>query len=176
MAVPLRPTKNPPERVFLCTTKLTESLQLGFLVLQRPCLGIEFLYFDLFRRGALVLGRGVEMTGTGTGFEFDLFHAFSRLLRFYRRGAHFCQHCVNAVLVDGAQRCIGRRCWPAVLAPTQKRRRCRLGKNDAWFCCSHEMLFPPSTFPSLDIHVPWFYSSQYSKERGFYRSKPECST
>jgi len=44
-----------------------ELLQLGFLVHDMlACLGIVFLHFELFRRGALVLGRGVEMTGTGT--------------------------------------------------------------------------------------------------------------
>ena len=31
--------------------------------------GIVLLHFDLARSGALVLGRGVEMTGTGTRFE-----------------------------------------------------------------------------------------------------------
>ena len=65
-----------------CTIKKTRSrgfffvlrsqpglLQLGFLVHDMlACLGIVFLHFDLFRRGLLVLGRGVEMTGTGTGF------------------------------------------------------------------------------------------------------------
>src|SRR5574340_778430 len=54
-----------------------ELLQLGFLV-HDVLAGhrIEFLHFDLFRRGALVLGRRVEMTGTGTRFEFDFFAHF----------------------------------------------------------------------------------------------------
>jgi hypothetical protein len=55
----------------------SELLQLGFLVHHMLAyLGIVFLHFDLFWCGALVLGRGVEMTGTGTGFEFDFFAHF----------------------------------------------------------------------------------------------------
>ena len=62
---------------FFALRSQPELLQLGFLVHDMlACLGIVFLHFDLFRRGALVLGRGVEMTGTGTGFEFDFFAHF----------------------------------------------------------------------------------------------------
>ena len=44
-------------------------LQLGFLVHDvLAYLGIELLHFNLFRHGAFVFRRGVEMTGTGTGF------------------------------------------------------------------------------------------------------------
>jgi hypothetical protein len=53
------------------------SLQLGFLVHHMlASLGIVFLDFDLFRRRLLVLGRGIEMAGTGAGFEFDFFAHF----------------------------------------------------------------------------------------------------
>ena len=35
--------------------------------------GIELLERELFGRRFFVLGRGVEVTGTGGGFEFDFF-------------------------------------------------------------------------------------------------------
>src|SRR5687767_15989641 len=61
-----RQQKSPLARAFL--------FQLGLFVenvLAR--LGIVFLDLELVGRGALVLGRGVEMAGAGRGLELDLF-------------------------------------------------------------------------------------------------------
>ena len=71
------------------------------------CLGIKLLHFDLSRRGALVLRRGVKMPGTGTGFKLDLFAHFPASLNVHATGANLEQHRIDTVLVDGAQRCIG---------------------------------------------------------------------
>jgi hypothetical protein len=52
--------------------RLKALLDLGFLV--HDVLAndrVEFLDFHLFRHVALVLGRGVVMTGAGAGDEFD---------------------------------------------------------------------------------------------------------
>jgi hypothetical protein len=74
----IRANKKPAFAGFLFAQRgQPELLQLGFFVHDvLAYLGIEFFHFDLFRCGALVLGRGVEMTGTGTGFEFDFFAHF----------------------------------------------------------------------------------------------------
>jgi hypothetical protein len=65
--------KTRPSRVSFCPDSRPEALlDLGFLV--RDVFAnnrIKFLYFHLFRHGALVLGRGVVVTGTGAGDEFD---------------------------------------------------------------------------------------------------------
>jgi len=64
----VQPNKKPALAGFLFAQRnRAELLQLGFLVYDMlACLGIVFLHFDLLRCGALVPGRGVEMTGTGT--------------------------------------------------------------------------------------------------------------
>ena len=73
-------------------------LDFGFLVRDMlASLWIELDDFDFFRRGPLVFGRSIEMTGTRGGFQFDFFSAsFShnknlskkrteKRLRFFRR-------------------------------------------------------------------------------------------
>jgi hypothetical protein len=86
-------------------------LQLGFLVvhvLARDRVKLDEL--KLFRRGALVLARGVEVTRTRRGFELDLFAStfghFPGSLQF-ALGLKVGQDGLNAKLVDGAQRGIG---------------------------------------------------------------------
>ena len=53
---------------------LSRLLELGFLIQDMLTYdGIELLDLHFFGHGALVLGRGVEMTGAGAGFQFDFF-------------------------------------------------------------------------------------------------------
>jgi hypothetical protein len=64
--------KNPAVPGFLLIMSAGGLLDLGFLV--HHVLAhhwIEFLDFHLLRHVALVLGRGVVVTGTGAGDEFD---------------------------------------------------------------------------------------------------------
>jgi hypothetical protein len=66
--------KKPGEAGFFCCPDCRPEalLDLGFLV--RDVFAnnrIKFLYFHLFRHSALVLGRGVVVTGTGAGDKFD---------------------------------------------------------------------------------------------------------
>jgi hypothetical protein len=70
--------KNPAQAGFFdCKQIQAGLLKLGFLVHHMLAnLGIVFLDFDLFRHRLLVLGRGIEMAGTGTGLEFDFFAHF----------------------------------------------------------------------------------------------------
>jgi hypothetical protein len=65
--------KNPAMPGFLYLSCHSEALlDLGFLVYDVFANDrVEFPDFHLFRHIALVLGRGVVMTGTGTGDEFD---------------------------------------------------------------------------------------------------------
>src|SRR5690606_14110527 len=88
-------------------------LQLGFLVFDVLARDrIELLDQHLFRRRALVLGRGVEVPGARGGLELDLFtytlgHGvllWTRWLNGFAAGAQVRQHGLDAVLVDGAQR------------------------------------------------------------------------
>jgi hypothetical protein len=59
------------ERGFLSTSVL---LQLGFLVCHMfASLGIVLLDLHFLGHGLLVLGGGIEVTGAGSRFEFDLF-------------------------------------------------------------------------------------------------------
>src|SRR5512139_588840 len=83
-------------------------LQLGFFVgnvLARN--RIKFLDLDFFGSGALVLGGGIEMTCTSTGFQFDFFTHDSYSLDLFAASAHFKQHGIDTILVDRAQTGIG---------------------------------------------------------------------
>ena len=60
---------------------------------------IEFLERQLFGRRLFVLSRGVEMAGTGCGFEFDFF-THDRISLDGASGAKIGEYGVNAVFVD----------------------------------------------------------------------------
>jgi hypothetical protein len=62
---------------------------------------IELLERELFGRRFFVLGRGVEVTGTGSRFEFDFF-THDRISLDGASGAKIGEYSVNAVLVDEA--------------------------------------------------------------------------
>jgi hypothetical protein len=83
-------------------------LQFGFFIKHMlACNRIKFLDLDLLRGGALVLVSGVEMAGTGAGFQFDLFTHIQYPLDICAIRAHFEQYGINAIFIDGAQRGIG---------------------------------------------------------------------
>jgi hypothetical protein len=63
---------------------------------------IEFLHFQLFRRGALVLGRGVEMPRTRGGNQLDFVTHGSRSLKLFASGAQFGENGVDPLFVDDA--------------------------------------------------------------------------
>ena len=65
--------KSPVKPGFLvCTKRVDELLYFCFLVGDMFAYNrIVFFHFKLVRRGALVLGGGIEMAGTGAGHEFD---------------------------------------------------------------------------------------------------------
>jgi hypothetical protein len=78
---------------------------------------IEFINFHLFRLGALVLGGGVKMAGTGGRFKFYFF-THDGLLQLNRdaAAAQISQHNIDAVFVYGAQASLGyAQAYPAVL-------------------------------------------------------------
>ena len=69
-----RRRKKTPRRLRGFLTGPAELLQLGFLEGDMLAgLGIVLLDLHLFRHGLLVLGRGIEITGTSRRFELDLF-------------------------------------------------------------------------------------------------------
>jgi len=70
---------------------------------------IELLDFHLAGLIALVLGRGIKMTRTGTGIQPDLVatcfsHGTFSLHTFLAAGTHLRKHLVDALLVDDAHR------------------------------------------------------------------------
>jgi hypothetical protein len=64
---------------------------------------IELLDLHLLRHGALVLGRGVEVTGAGAGLEFDFFTHDRYSLDLLASGTQVSQNGIDAILVDRAQ-------------------------------------------------------------------------
>src|SRR3546814_1079827 len=92
--------------------------------------GIKLLDFHFLGHGALVLGRGIEMTRTGAGFQFDFFthdlfpYTFSPRARMSARTASmpFLSLVRNAALV---MRMLTQR----FSLSTQNLRFCRLGRK-----------------------------------------------
>ena len=79
--------------------------------------GIELLDLHFFGHGALVLGRGVEMTGAGAGFQFDFFTHDGYSLNLFAGSTQVRQDGIDAILVDRTQRSIGdTQADPAILA------------------------------------------------------------
>ena len=60
---------------------------------------IKLLERELFGRRLFVLGRGVEVAGTGCGFEFDFF-THDRISLNGASGAEIGEYGVNAVFVN----------------------------------------------------------------------------
>ena len=69
---------------------------------------IEFLHFQFFGHGALVLGSGVIVTGASTGYEFDLFTHDVVLLNLLTAGADIGQYGIDTFLVDDAHAFTGK--------------------------------------------------------------------
>jgi hypothetical protein len=115
-----QPTKNPPKRVFYFEPA-KKLFQLGLFVhYMLAGDGIEFADLHFFRHGFFVFAGGVEMAGTGAGFQFN-FVAFAChdpfSLNRFATGAQVCEHGVDAIFVNGAQRSIAEaHAYPAVFA------------------------------------------------------------
>jgi len=88
-----------------CTNQL---LDLAFLVDHMLAdHRVEFLDFHLFRHISLVLGRGIEMTGTGAGNELDLVTHDDVPLDLFAAGADIRQYGGDAQFVDNAHALAG---------------------------------------------------------------------
>jgi hypothetical protein len=61
---------------------------------------IILFHLKLLRRGALILGSGVKMTGSGTGNELDLITHGIGSLNLFTAGTQLGQHSVYAFLID----------------------------------------------------------------------------
>jgi hypothetical protein len=97
--------KNPPNGGFFQGLAAVDLFDLGFLVHHVLAdRGIEFLDLHFARLVPLVLGRGVEMSSAGTGYQFDFVTHGSVLLcsDFFAAGAHFAQDRVYTLFVDDA--------------------------------------------------------------------------
>jgi hypothetical protein len=114
---PAVPTKNPPiGGFFVGSTERMSALalfQLGLFVHHMlASFGIELHDLHFLRHGAFVLAGRVEMTGSGSRFEFDFVahDVAPKLAMSLDRnalGAQFSQHDIDTLLVDGAQASVG---------------------------------------------------------------------
>ena len=144
-------------------------LQLHFLVFDvLACLGIKFHDQHLFGHRLLVLGRGVEVTGTRSGFQLDLVaSAFA---------SPWCFSCFGHVRAGLRARSRCRSCrsgagqrWKRAGAPSGSRSRPRnggiagLAGTGAWFCCWRGNIVPdhgllPVTSQTRAMRTPDTYN------------------
>jgi hypothetical protein len=92
--------------------------------------GIEFLDLHLFRHGALILGRGVEVTSFGGGYESDFFTHNVTPLYLLATCTHVGQDSIDAFLVDNAQAfCAQAQFYPAVFTFYPDAARMQVGQK-----------------------------------------------
>src|SRR5690606_27753032 len=123
--------KKPASAGFLLCFEEEQLLDLGFFIHHMLASnGIELLDLHFLRHSALVLGRGVEVTRTRAGFQFDFFthdlfpYTFSPRARISARTASmpFLSMVRNAALVM-------RMLIQRFSLSTQNLRFCRLGRK-----------------------------------------------